>query len=168
MSRIPMPSPNRTNVERAFLPARLAADAAPRRRARDEDPVDPAVFKKALDAGKELQAAMTALQQFLIEKLPNDDDQAQAEQLVNALLEAASAPDDSDEDDESDADNSVTGDGRTRFPRASDLRGVSGLDAFRLVSPQEAARARVAAKRYAETAREMSKRFPNAKTPRQA
>lgn len=162
MSRIPMPSPNRTNVERAFLPARLAADASPRRRARDEDPVDPAVFKKALDAGKELQAAMTALQQFLIEKLPNDDDQAQAEQLVNALLEAASAPDDSD------ADTSVTGDGRTRFPRASDLRGVSGLDAFRLVSPQEAARARVAAKRYAETAREMSKRFPNAKTPRQA
>jgi hypothetical protein len=101
---VAMPSPSGRNAERLYLPERLAADSA----------TSTSASAKAL----------SQLQLFLAAKLTSPEDQAMAENLVNALLEAITPDDDSDANADPDDDDQAAADKRRR--------GVAGDRALKL------------------------------------
>jgi hypothetical protein len=134
-----LPSPRGTNYEGLRLPPLGAAayDAAPRAR-------------HANDATPTSAKALSALQIFLNEKLSSPEDLAQAESLVEQLLEAAAQPDDPDADPDDDEDQVAAQDRRRKM--VGDVR-------------REARRMSFDAHRRVDA--EMSKLFPSAVLPRQ-
>jgi hypothetical protein len=161
MPQIPMPSPNQTNYEGLRLPQRLAADAAPRRSARDADPDAVQQSVKNLTThlgstlqGEDLMKSLSLLTELMNIALPSDPD------------------DDSDDADPDDDDDQVAAQDRRRRGVTGDRRfptpeQVAGGE-MGLAKPLRRGRPWVGDRAtYLRVSDQMSKLFPNAVLPRQ-
>jgi hypothetical protein len=142
-----MPSPSGRNAERLFLPGRLAADSA-----------TSTSTSTSISTGASASAkALSQLQMFHGAKLSNPEDQAMAESLLTALLEAITPDDDDDESDDPDLDDDqATAQDKKRRKLAGDR-----------VQTLRRAAARVTFDSYRRCSEKMARLFPDAVKPRQ-